>query len=71
MKDEFHILDVVALLTYLPDEPVRPGQIGTIVEELGDSAYEVEFADGKGRPITICAVEAHQLLKLTHELTLS
>ena len=71
MKDKLQILDVVALLAYLPGEPVQPGQIGTIVEELGDSAYEVEFADGQGRPITICAIEANQLLKLTHELVMS
>ena len=71
MKDKLDILDVVALLDFIPGEPVQPGQIGTIVEKLADSVYEVEFADRKGRTITTCAIEARQLLRLTHELVLA
>lgn len=62
------LLDIVALLTDLPDEKLSIGQVGTIVEELTDNMFEVEFADAKGRTLTICAVEAKGLLKLTHEL---
>ncbi len=69
MKDTLQLLDIVALLTDLPDEKVRVGQVGTIVEELADGVYEVEFADAKGRTLATCAVEAKDLLKLTHELT--
>jgi hypothetical protein len=68
MRDKLDILDVVALLAYLPGEPVQPGQIGTIVEKLTDTVYEVEFADGKGRTLTTCAVPGEQLLKLRYEL---
>ncbi len=68
MKTKLNLLDVVALLAQLPGEPVQPGQVGTIVEQLANEVYEVEFADERGRTITTCAVEAHQLLRLTHEL---
>lgn len=68
MKDKLDILDVVALLDFIPGEPLQPGQIGTVVEELTDSVYEIEFADYQGRTITTCAVAAQQLLRLTHEL---
>lgn len=69
MNKPWQLLDVVALLTDLPDEKLRIGQVGTIVEELADDVFEVEFADTKGRTLTTCAVEAKDLLKLTHELS--
>ncbi|MFD2572188.1 DUF4926 domain-containing protein [Spirosoma soli] len=68
MTDRLHLLYVVALLAETPDEKVSIGQVGTIVEELTDDMYEVEFADAKGRTLTTCAVEAKYLLKLWHEL---
>ena len=67
MKSTLSLLDVVALLADLPDDKVQAGQVGTIVEELADGVFEVEFADKQGRTIAMCAVEADKLLKLTHE----
>ena len=66
-KSILSILDVVALLTDLQEDKVQAGQVGTIVEELADGVFEVEFADKQGRKIAMCAVEADKLLKLTHE----
>ncbi len=63
-------LDIVALLTKLPDEKLSIGQVGTVVEVLAENVFEVEFADAKGRTLTTCAVEAKDLLKLTHELAM-
>ncbi len=68
MGKPFVVLDVVALLAEIDDKKVSIGQVGTIVEELANGVYEVEFADLQGRTITSCAVEAGQLLKLTHKL---
>ena len=62
------LLDIVALLSEIPGEKVKIGQVGTIVEELAEDVYEVEFADTKGRTLTTCAVEGQNLLKLTHEM---
>lgn len=66
--ENVELLDIVALLTKLPDEKLSIGQVGTVVEELAHNVYKVEIADAKGRTITTCAVEANDLLKLTHEL---
>ena len=68
MDKPLQLLDIVALLTEIPDEKLSIGQVGTIVEELADNVYEVEFADTKGRTLTTCAVETKDLLKLTHVL---
>lgn len=70
MTKPLHLFDIVALLIDLPDEKISTGQVGTIVEELTENVFEVEFADAKGRTITSCAVAATNLLKLSHELAL-
>jgi hypothetical protein len=43
---EPRLLDVVALLSDLPEHGLVRGQVGTVVELL-DGAYEVEFIDDK------------------------
>lgn len=68
MGKDLELLDIAALQSEIPGEKVKIGQVGTIVEELAEGVYEVEFADTKGRTLTTCAVEAKNLLKLTREL---
>ena len=48
MHIEPRLLDVVALLTDVPEHCLVRGQVGTVVEIL-DGAYEVEFCDDEGR----------------------
>lgn len=61
------LLDVVALLQDFPVENLNRGQVGTIVEELGENTYEVEFSDKKGRTITTLALNAEKLMLLKFE----
>ncbi len=68
MEKSLRLLDIIALLIDIPDEKFSVGQVGTIVEVLADDVFEVEFADTRGRTLTNCAIEAKDLLKLTHEL---
>lgn len=43
------LLDVVALTANLPEYNLWRGQVGTVVEVLGDgAAFEVEFSDRNG-----------------------
>ena len=65
IKNEPHLLDVVALLRDLPDESLVRGQVGTVVELL-DGAYEVEFSDDEGRTYAMLAVQPDNLLVLHH-----
>lgn len=62
------LLDVVALLKAIPAEKLTKGQVGTIVEELDGGAYEVEFADKKGKTITSLALKAQDVMLLHFEM---
>lgn len=58
------ILDVVALLEDVPEEGLRRGEVGTVVEQWADGVYEVEFSDRNGVAFAFAAVGANQLMKL-------
>lgn len=64
MKNNFKILEVVALLEDLKERGLVVGQVGTIVEILDDGVFEVEFCDNDGRAYEILALKADQLLAL-------
>lgn len=61
------LLDVVALITDVPEKALQRGQVGTIVEELAPGVFEVEFSDLDGRTYAFHALPARQLLTLHHE----
>ena len=63
---EPRLLDVVALLSDLPEHDLVRGQVGTVVELL-DGAYEVEFSDDEGKTYAELAIEPNQLLVLHHQ----
>lgn len=63
---EPRLLDVVALLSDLPEHDLVRGQVGTVVELL-DGAYEVEFSDDEGKTYAELAIEPRQLLVLHHQ----
>jgi len=65
MHTEPRLLDVVALLTDVPEHRLVRGQVGTVVEIL-DGAYEVEFCDEEGVTYAELALERGQLLVLHH-----
>ena len=59
------LLDVVALLTDVPEQGLLRGQVGTVVELL-DGAYEVEFSDDEGKTYAELALQSDHLLILHH-----
>ncbi len=60
------ILDSVALKIGIPEQSLRPGQVGTIVEEWKPGVFEVEFSDLAGKTYAFAAVEEKDLLPLHH-----
>ena len=64
---ELDLLSVVALVEDLPENALRRGQVGTIVENLAAGVYEVEFCDDSGRTYATRALRADQLMRLHHE----
>ncbi len=61
----FSVLDVVALLTDVPQHGLVRGQVGTIVEILSSDVFEVEFSDDEGRPYAELAVPPPPCLRST------
>jgi hypothetical protein len=64
---EIELLSVVALLEDVPGKGLRRGQVGTVVESLAPSVYEVEFSDDVGRTYASLALRSDQLMQLHHE----
>jgi hypothetical protein len=67
MSETINLLDVVALTEDVPDQKLRRGQVGTIVEALRPGVYEVEFSDNQGRTYAQLALPARQLMVLHEE----
>lgn len=61
-----NVLDVVALLVDMPEHGLVRGQVGTVVEQLDDGVFEVEFSDDDGRSYAELALRAEALLVLHH-----
>jgi uncharacterized protein DUF4926 len=64
MGSTIGLLDVVALTVDRPEKGLIRGQVGTIVEVLSRSAYEVEFSDHDGRTYAQMALPGEQLMVL-------
>ncbi|MCU1267344.1 MAG: hypothetical protein JWM21_3662 [Acidobacteria bacterium] len=62
--DQIKVLDVVALMEEVPDHGLRRGEVGTVVDQWKDGAYEVEFSDDSGEAYAFAALRADQLMKL-------
>ena len=58
------IFDTVARGTALPELGLLAGEVGVVVELLGDDAFEVEFVNASGRTYGLHTLEAGQLLRL-------
>jgi hypothetical protein len=56
MSNRINALDVVALLRDIPEAKLVQGQVGTVVETLGQSAYEVEFSGDDGRAYAMIGI---------------
>jgi len=67
MSAPIHLLDVVALIEDLPQQGLRRGQVGTVVELLAPDVFEVEFSDNHGRTYATLSLRAEQLMVLYHQ----
>ena len=59
-------LDVVALVKDYPEESLRRGQVGTVVDVPSPGVYLVEFADVEGEPYAFLAAPEADWLVLHH-----
>jgi hypothetical protein len=66
MSNKINELDVVALLRDIPEAKLVQGQVGTVVETLGESAYEVEFSGDDGRAYAMLGIKKEDLMVLRY-----
>jgi hypothetical protein len=66
VSSALNILDVVALLVDDRDHGLVRGQVGTVVEQLADGVFEVDFCDEEGRTYAEIAVSVEALLRLRY-----
>jgi hypothetical protein len=69
--EEIKLLDVIALLQNVPEEGLRRGEVGTVVEvfeqnEHHPAGFLIEFSDREGRAYAIADLSADQLMKLRY-----
>ena len=69
-SQSMQLLDVVTLLSDVPESGLFRGQVGTIVEVYEHNVFEVEFVDTKGPTYAIEPLKAEQLM-LLHYCALS
>ncbi len=60
------LLDAVALLADVSAQRLARGQVGTIVEQLGEETWLVEFSDNQGRAYAIAPCPRADLLVLRY-----
>jgi len=61
------LLDTVALVEDLPARELRAGEVGTVVELLGEGVYEVEFCDADGQTYAEFALSSDQIMPLHNQ----
>ena len=66
MDRKIQELDVVALLKDLPERKLIAGQVGTVVEILGEGVFEVDFSDDEGKTYATLALRDEELIVLRY-----
>ncbi|MBY0459786.1 MAG: DUF4926 domain-containing protein [Gemmataceae bacterium] len=65
MPHPIELLDTVALAADVPTHGLTVGEVGAVVEVLGDgAAFEVEFCDQSGATYGLFTLRAEQLIPL-------
>ncbi len=56
------LFDVVEVITTIPEENVRAGMQGTIVEKFSDLAYLIEFSNQQGETLELATLITNQFI---------
>lgn len=67
-KEKLELFDTVAILKDVPEMKVVLGQVGTVVEQLDNDIFEVEFSDKNGETISEFAIKSDELMLLHYEM---
>lgn len=65
MAGQIELLDTVALTEDVPEYGLIAGEVGAVVEVLGDGdAFEVEFCDNSGMTYGLHTLKKNQIISL-------
>lgn len=64
MKNDIHLLDVIALTVDKPEHKLMRGEIGAVVECYPDDTYDVEFVAQDGYTYALITLNGDELLPL-------
>jgi hypothetical protein len=64
VKDEIKLLDVVALMTDVPQHNLHRGEVGAVVECHTNGTYDVEFVTQDGYTYALVTLRAALLIPL-------
>ena len=67
MNEPIKLLDIVALTGDVPQEKLRRGEVGTLVEVFQPDVFEVEFADGDGQTYVMATLRKDQSMVLNYK----
>jgi biotin operon repressor len=67
MNNTIKLLDVVVLAEDLPERGLSRGQVGTVIENLDEDAFLVEFSDDDGRTYAMLPLLTAQLIVLHYK----
>jgi hypothetical protein len=67
MERRTQLFDVVALTEDLPQVRLVRGQVGTVVEQLAEGVFEVEFCDSDGKTYALTAIKEDCLIVLHYD----
>jgi hypothetical protein len=68
MHTEIKLFDVIALVSEINEKKLQKGQVGTIVEKLGEDVFEVEFCDKSGQTLISTSINSEQMMVLHFDL---
>jgi Domain of unknown function (DUF4926) len=69
--NQAELFDIVELLVDLPEDNLKAGVQGTIVECYNDNAYEIEFSNSEGETLALCTLSSQQFVTVWQAKTKS
>jgi hypothetical protein len=60
--NQAELFDIVELLIDLPEDNLKAGDQGTVVEFYNNNTYEVEFSNSEGETLALCTLTSQQFV---------
>ena len=65
------LFDVIELLIDIPEDDLKAGVQGSIVECLNEEVFEIEFSDSNGETLALCTLSSREFIVVWQSKTKS